>query len=293
MSAERADTVSVGWVLLTMGDRPAELRRAVESLLAHEPPPAQVVVVANGCDAAALDLPPGATVVDAGANVGIPAGRNLGAHAVEADVIAFLDDDADAADPAITGYLAAQFAADPRLGVIAFRIVDPETGQTQSRHVPAVGGRHPERARPVTTFLGGAAAVRRTAFHEAGELPGAFFYAHEETDLSWQLLDRGFGLRYDPAVTVTHPATTPGRHAMSSRLGARNRVWLARRNLPWVLAIFYTSVWTALPLLRRNVDPRAFLAGTVEGWRTDPGPRRPIAWRTVKEMTRLGRPPIV
>jgi hypothetical protein len=33
--------------------------------------------------------------------------------------------------------------------------------------------------------------------------------------------------------------------------------------------------------------------GFVEGWRSDPGPRRPMSWSTVLRMTRLGRPPVI
>ena len=33
--------------------------------------------------------------------------------------------------------------------------------------------------------------------------------------------------------------------------------------------------------------------GFREGWRSPAGPRRPIKWRTVWRMTRLGRPPII
>jgi hypothetical protein len=38
---------------------------------------------------------------------------------------------------------------------------------------------------------------------------------------------------------------------------------------------------------------RTWVAGFVEGWRTDPGLRRPMRWGTVWRMTRLGRPPII
>jgi GT2 family glycosyltransferase len=33
-------------------------------------------------------------------------------------------------------------------------------------------------------------AIRRSAYLEAGGLPDAFFFAHEEIDLSWRLIDR-------------------------------------------------------------------------------------------------------
>ena len=72
------------------------------------------------------------------------------------------------------------------------------------------------------------------------------------TDLSWQLLDRGWDIRYSPEVTVTHPTTTPRRHEMAARLTARNRVWLARRNLPWPLALTYVAVWVTITAVRKS-----------------------------------------
>ncbi len=76
---------------------------------------------------------------------------------------------------------------------------------------------------------------------------------------------------------------------------ARNRVWLARRHLPAPLVPAYLAVWAAVTLARRPpaAGMRAWTGGFIEGCRTRCGPRRPIRWRTVWRMTRLGRPPII
>jgi GT2 family glycosyltransferase len=130
---------------------------------------------------------------------------------------------------------------------------------------------------------------------QVGPLPGSFFFAHEETDLAWRALDAGWRIRYDAGATMCHPTTPPSRHAVYFRMNARNRVWLARRNLPLPLVPVYLGVWTALTVAR--VHDRASLLvwarGFWEGWRTDPGPRRPMSWSTVLRMTRLGRPPVI
>jgi hypothetical protein len=88
----------------------------------------------------------------------------------------------------------------------------------------------------------------------------------------------------------------PARHAYYYRLNARNRVWLARRNLPAVLVPLYVASWTAIQVLRWARTPsalRAWFAGWRAGWRENPGERRPIRWRTVWRMTLAGRPPVV
>jgi hypothetical protein len=95
---------------------------------------------------------------------------------------------------------------------------------------------------------------------------------------------------------VHHPASAPGRHAVYLRFNARNKVWVARRNLPWPLVPVYLGAWTAVSMARLARDPaalRTWLRGFAEGCRTSPGPRRPMRWRTVARLTRLGQPPVI
>jgi GT2 family glycosyltransferase len=285
--------VKVSCVILTMGDRPAELSRAIASLVAQQGDPVEVIVVGNG--APVPDLPPGPRLVQLPENVGIPAGRNAGADDASGELVLFLDDDGWLAEPTAVDHLRAEFGSDARLGIVSLRIADPESGATARRHVPRLQAGDPASSSEVTTFLGGACVVRRAVLDECGGLPDQFFYAHEETDLAWRALDAGWRIRYDAAVLMYHPATAPSRHASYYRLGARNRVWLARRRLPWPLVPAYLGVWVALTVARTRSPRllRMWFAGFAEGWRTDPGERRPMRWRTVLRMTRLGRPPIV
>jgi GT2 family glycosyltransferase len=173
--------------------------------------------------------------------------------------------------------------------------MDPEGGAGQRRHVPRLRAGDPARSSPVTTFLGGASAVRRSAFLQVGGLPERFFYAHEETDLAWRLLGEGYRIEYDAQTVMYHPQVPPTRHADFYRLNARNRVWLARRNLPWPLAVLYLLDWVVLTLVRERSGAalKAWFSGFLEGLREPAGERRPMAWRTAWRMLRLGRPPIV
>jgi hypothetical protein len=94
---------------------------------------------------------------------------------------------------------------------------------------------------------------------------------------------------------MCHPAVPNARHATWYRVEARNRVWVARRNLPWPLAAVYLADWILITVLRerRSGGLRAWFAGFADGWKLDPGPRRPISLRTAWRMTRAGRPPII
>lgn len=290
--------LSLGAVVLTMGDRATELNALLESVAGQSGPPVHTVVVGNGAELP--PLPDGVRPVQLDENLGIPAGRNAGIEAFgpagrDVDVVLFLDDDGLLPDRETANTLRACFDADPGLGIVSFRIADPDSGATQRRHVPRLRASHPERSSKVTTFLGGACAVRSAVFADVGELPGDFFYAHEETDLAWRALDAGWDIAYRADAVLAHPTTSPARHALYYRMIARNRVWLARRNLPAPLIPLYLGTWLLLTLLRRpSRDARkAWFGGFREGWKSPAGQRRPMSWRTAWRLTRLGRPPIV
>jgi GT2 family glycosyltransferase len=290
--------LKLGAVILTRGNRPKELRSLLESVARQEGDAIEVVVVGNG--APLPKLPAGVRTVELPDNLGIPGGRNVGIEAFgpagsDVDVLLFLDDDGLLPDNATAETVRAAFDADPQLGIVGFRIADPVTGTTQRRHVPRLRASDPLRSSKVTTFLGGANAVRTQVFQQVGELPDHFFYAHEETDLAWRALDAGWGIDYRADLVLHHPATLPSRHPLYHRMTARNRVWLARRNLPLPLVPVYLLVWLLITLARRpsRAGLKAWLAGFAEGWRTPCGPRHPMRWRTVWRLTRLGRPPVI
>jgi len=141
----------------------------------------------------------------------------------------------------------------------------------------------------------GTFVIRRDVFESVGGWPGHFFYGHEGIDLLWKVWDQGYVAWYAPDIVVNHPATSPTRHQVYYRMNARNRVWVARRNLPWLLAVPYLVAWTVLTVARVR-SPRklaAWFAGFREGLGPGAGERRPMSWQTVWRLTRAGRPPVV
>jgi GT2 family glycosyltransferase len=280
-------------VIITMGTRPAELARAIASTEPLRANGVELVLVGNGTD---LPLVPAEVrTVRLPDNRGVAAGRNAGVAASSGEVIMFLDDDGWFADAGIGKHVAARFAADPGLAVLAFRVDDPGGGPGVRWHVPRLRA-DPGRSSRVTTFVGTGFAARRSAWAAVGGLPDLFFFAHEETDLAWRLIERGWTLEYDADARICHPPVRNARHASWYRYDGRNRVLLARRNLPWPVAAAYLFDWLLLTMIRERRSSsalRAWLGGVAEGWRTDPGERRPITLRTVWRLTRLGRPPVI
>ena len=153
----------------------------------------------------------------------------------------------------------------------------------------------PARSSPAMSVWEGAVAMRRQAFDYASGWPERFWYAHEGIELAWRVWDAGFHVRYDGEIEVHHPAIQPTRHAEFYRFQARNRVWLARRNLPFPVGLVYVLSWVAVGGAR--LRGREAVVETLRGYwlgLTQPGGRRrPMRWRTIARMARAGHPPII
>lgn len=284
---------TVGAVVLTMNDRPEEFARAMATLLAQEGIDLDVVVVGNGC--VPERVPPEVRTVDLPENLGIPEGRNIGAANVKGDYLFFFDNDAYLPATNVLSRLTAEFVREPGLAYVQPRITDPDDHTTLRRWVPRLRASDPTRPGVVTVMAEGVVMVRRPAFDAVGGWPGHFFLFHEGIDLAWRLWDHGHTGRYMPDVIVHHPATNPARHDAFYRLNARNRVWLAQRNLPRVLIPFNLATWTLVTLwrIRSRSALRVSLMGFREGLRGGYGSRSPMRWHTVARLTRAGRPPIL
>ncbi|MEV5436722.1 glycosyltransferase [Streptomyces sp. NPDC052682] len=295
-------TPRIAVAVVTMGNRPAEVDALLQSVAKQDVPPERIVIVGNGCPlpdfAERLSLPGEVTLVELDENLGCPGGRNAALARLrefgDVDVVVELDDDGLLVDPDVLRRVQKLFDADDRLGIVGFRIAD-EHGETQRRHVPRIGASDPLRGGYVTGFLGGGHALRMSMLDEIGDWPAEFFFAHEETDLAWRAADAGWRILYAPELLLQHPKTSPARHAIYYRVNARNRVWLARRRLPLPLIPVHLGIWVLLTVVRNRsaAGLRAWFGGFAEGVREPAGERRPMRWRTVWRLTRLGRPPVI
>jgi GT2 family glycosyltransferase len=283
---------AIGCVVLTQGRRPAELAAALDSLAAQRDVALDVVVVGNGWQPAGL--PEGVRALALAEDRGIPAGRNAGVQAAGGDLLFFLDDDARLAAPDALARVAARFE-DPGLGMLQLRVRSSDGGPAPRDWVPRLRVGDPARSSEVTAVWEGAVAVRRTVFEQAGGWPEEFRFAHEGIDLAWRVMDTGRRVVYAGDIDVLHPSYRTAPHDYSAYYGARNRVFLARRNLPLPLGVLYVAGFAlrTLPLLRSPGRARAALRGYRDGLRQPCGPRRRLRVNTVWRMTRAGRPPVV
>lgn len=286
---------TVGVVVLTMGTRPEELSRALHSVLAQQLVSLDVVVVGNGWKPELL--PAGVKGVYLPENLGIPAGRNAGIPAVKGEYLFFLDDDAVIPDPLFLSQAISHFVADENLGLLQPRISDPLGGQTPRRWIPRLRKGEATHSSYVFSVLEAAVVMPRTLCDRIGGWGDPYFYAHEGIELAWRVWSAGKTVWYSGDLVVQHPVTSPTRHAEYYRLNARNRVWLAKRNLPWILVPLYVLSWTGVQLVRSLLTGGrglgSWLSGWGQGWAQNPGGRVGMGWKTVARMTRAGRFPIL
>ncbi|MFJ8011210.1 glycosyltransferase family 2 protein [Streptomyces sp. NPDC096339] len=286
----------IGVVIVTMGTRPQELDALLASVEKQDVPAARVALVGNATPLTEISTE--ATKIPLEENLGCPGGRNVGLKMLrdsgEVDVVIELDDDGLLIANDVFRKVQQLFAEDQKLGIIGFRVAD-EHGQTERRWVPRLRADDPMRRGLVTAFLGGGHAFSMPMLQQIDLWPAEFFFGHEESDLAWRALDAGWKILYEPELVLQHPRTSPARHAVYYRFTARNRVWLARRRLPIPLIPVYLGVWILLAMVRMRslAGAKAWWGGFLEGARTPCGPRKPMKWRTVWRMTRLGRPPIL
>lgn len=287
-----------GCVVLTMGKRPDELRSAVESLLAQEDVALDLIIVGNGWNPKSEF--PDLHTLHLEENLGIPAGRNAGAKEVSGKYLFFLDDDVLLSDRRTLVKMKELMHSRPEIGLIQPRVIALKDGEkTPARWVPRLRIGDEKQSSVATSLWEGATAIDRELFEEIRGWPACFFYAHEGIELVWRVLDRDRLPWYAADIEVKHPVINPARHDYYFFLNARNRVWLAKRNLRFPFNFLYPLTWILISLIRiRDMKGRkAWFLGLFQGiFTTSRGPdeiKRKLRWKTHWLLTRYGRPPII
>ena len=286
-----------GCVVLTMGKRPDELQRAVDSLTAQEGVSLDIVIVGNGWDP--KEQFPSQKTLYLNENIGIPAGRNAGAREVDGTYLFFLDDDVLLHDPKTLLKMKELMRSRPEVGLIQPRVIALKDGEkTPTRWVPRLRVGDEGRSSVATSLWEGATAIERDLFDRIGGWPSSFFYAHEGVELVWRVLDEGRIPWYAAEIEVKHPVINPARHDYYFFLNARNRVWLAKRNLRFPFSLLYPLTWVLISLVRIREKRGSWFKGFFEGIFTsstgiDEKKRKKLRWRTHWLLMKFGRPPII
>jgi len=280
-----------------MGKRPDELQHAVDSLRAQVGVSLDIVIVGNGWDPKSQF--PSQKTLFLSENIGIPGGRNAGVSEVAGTYLFFLDDDVLLHDPKTLLKMKELMTSRPEVSRIQPRVIALKDGEkTPTRWVPRLRVGDEKRSSVATSLWEGATAIERSLFDRIGGWPSPFFYAHEGVELVCRVLDEGKIPWYAADISVKHPVINPARHDYYFFLNARNRVWLAKRNLRFPFSFLYPLTWVAISLLRIQERRGSWLKGLFQGIFTSSGSidekkRKKLRWRTHWLLTKFGRPPII
>jgi GT2 family glycosyltransferase len=266
-------------VVVATRDRSDSLVRTLDHLR-RLPGPPEVVVVDNGSRedvaAAVARAHPWVRVIEAGSNLGAGA-RTVGARAVDAEHVAFCDDDSWW-EPGSLERAADILDACADVALVAARVLVGSDGREDpvcARMAASPLGTRPGWPGPaVLGFVACGAVVRRADFLAAGGFESRLGVGGEEELLALDLAQSGRHLVYAPEVVARHhpsPARDPERRR---RVQARNVLWCAwlRRPLRSALAVTLRTLRSA----PRDRAVRAGLADALRGVGWIAARRRPV-----------------
>jgi GT2 family glycosyltransferase/glycosyltransferase involved in cell wall biosynthesis len=201
----------------------------------------ELVVVDNasgdGSAEAIRDAVPEAIVVESPLNTGFAGGCNLGVAKASGEYVAFLNNDARAAQ----GWLSAAvetLESDDRIGCVACKVLDWEGrlvdyvdgaltwyGMGYKREVERPDSSEYDHAKDVLFATGAAMVMRATVFRDVGGFDERFFMFYEDVDLGWRLNLLGYKVRYEPRSLAFHK-----HHATMKKFGSYRERYLLERN---------------------------------------------------------------
>jgi GT2 family glycosyltransferase len=207
-----SDSVDIDVIILSWNRTP-ETIEAIESALAQENVNQRVLILDQGSTPENLEQLRSVAARDSrivlrelGRNVGVAAGRNLASDLGQGRYIVALDNDAIFGDNLVLARVAATFESDLSLGVLAFRILNFYTGKDDEMcwDYPEALRPYADREFDVTRYVGAGHALRRDAFYESGKYDETLFFAGEERDVSYRILNLGYRIKYTPHLAVRH-----------------------------------------------------------------------------------------
>lgn len=190
-------------------------------------------------------------LIEAGENLGVARGRNLGLKAASGGVLMLLDNDT-VADGRVYDELCRYVEDTPACGIAAPALYSPD-GELQAsakpypspwlklRHVLSPGresaAERAELANPHPYYVIGACQVfRRDILGKVGLLDEGIFYGPEDCDFCIRVRKAGFTIDYLPQLRLTHDWRRATRRSPLGTLGRRHlkallRFWM-RHPLP-------------------------------------------------------------
>ncbi len=227
------DNPIVSIIVLTY-NRPVEISNNVEKLLALNAKNIEIIIVDNASDVSVKTLLPRddrLKLIELEKNIGV-GGRNAGILAATGEIIITLDDDVTGITDNSIREIVNQFG-DKDIAAVNFKVIDEKTREITNWCHHRKKEIYADSVFDTYEISEGAVAFRKDIIVKAGLYPEFFFISHEGPDLAIRIMDLGYRVIYNPAVTVKHS------HCQVARVSwrryyydTRNVIWLAIRSFP-------------------------------------------------------------
>jgi GT2 family glycosyltransferase len=262
---------SITAVIVCYDEESAQIRAAVDSLLAQTRPPAEILIMDNGpagrLATAMRGYAPAVRPIECRVNLGYIA-LNTAAAQASGDYLVCLNPDAEAQEDCLE-LLAAVADSDPTVGMVGAQILlaDGRTRNAGANPLHPTGispsggyGEPREHGQPrdVIVASGACFLARRDAFLALGGFVEDFFLYYEDVNLSWRTRIAGLRVVYCPQAVVTH----------GYEFGARPRKWfLLERNRQFsVLANYELRTLLLLAPLLLATEAGLIVVAALGGW---------------------------
>jgi GT2 family glycosyltransferase len=222
--------VVVGW------NNKKDLQELLDSLVAQTYPELEIVVVDNASTdgtLAALKKYPNLKIVALKKNYGLHAGFNYGASKAKGDIILGTDQDCIIKDKNAVTKVAEAFKQNPKLGVLAFRVISLFSGEDMwdnPQHLKTGSSRQGFFS---ISFNGAGFAIPKKIYQQTGGYDEQFFIYQGEVDLTLRAIDLGYQCRYFPDIAVYHKAVGHKQSEWYYRKVKRNYEWFLWKNFPF------------------------------------------------------------
>ncbi len=284
-------------ICIATHNRREDLVRTLAVIDRLDPPPAEVLITADGCADGTIEFvresyPQHSLIVNIEAR-GSTGSRHAMFHQATADIVLILDDDSYPIETDFLARLPRLFEDRPRLAVVHFpqRSDESPTSLTATDFGPSYFA---------GTYVNCAAALRRAAFLEVGGYPEEFRIAYDEPDFALRCLSAGWQVRFDTSLTIRHHYSGVMRSEMRMHhTHARNELWSVLYHCPapqLALVGMFRLVRQFGYAWRRGGEwvvrePNWWLAA-LRGARSCWSKRQPLPWARYRAWMELIRQPI-
>ena len=288
-------------VLIATRDRPQELQRCLDTVLAQCLAPQEILLLDDG-----PVTPVPASLLTTIRNtvrlhyqyqnpaIGVAAGRNMLMQNAQGDLLVILDDDAYFADNEVLERIATAFASLDSLGILALSIQDFRYTPPRMLKPNASPHRLGAMVMGAGYFIGGAHVIRKDVALVCAYSP-ELRYAHEELELSYQCIDAGFSIGLlDGTAAIHRPSSNTAFTEDPTRFygHVRNRIWLARSYLPLPFFATHLAAWLVRYAFRAFKYRlwRTYFSGVRDGFRMQKQRQEKIGTETIRYLkTHRGR----